>query len=69
MNCRRGWKTNNPEDVAKISMLATKAKLCESCNHYAMAAILWRKLGEEKMAEDCEVILAKNAMENKRVHG
>jgi hypothetical protein len=37
--------------------LTVQARLCESCNHWVMAAIVWRKLGDEKKADACENIL------------
>jgi len=37
--------------------LTVQARLCESCNHWAMASMMWRKLGDEKKADACETIL------------
>lgn len=37
--------------------IVNKAKLCESRNCWAMAAILWRKAYDVKKAKACEEIL------------
>lgn len=34
-----------------------QALLCESCNHWAMAAIIWHRIGAEDNAKVCESIL------------
>jgi hypothetical protein len=53
MHCRYGRSKamKQPNDAS------LQARLCESSNHWAMAAILWRRLGENKKAETCEHIL------------
>lgn len=35
----------------------TQAKSCEKLRHFSMAAIIWRRLGEIREAEECERII------------
>jgi hypothetical protein len=35
----------------------TQASYCENSNHWAMAAILWRRLNYIDIADECELIL------------
>lgn len=58
MNCRRSW---NKQPAKNIERLTAQAKLAEASNHFAMAAILWRRVNATKDAETCETILAKLA--------
>jgi len=39
------------------ALIGERAKRCESFNHWAMAAILWYRIGNERAAQSCEEIL------------
>lgn len=40
-----------------VGEIMERAKRCESSNHWAMAAILWHRVGDKEAAESCEEIL------------
>lgn len=71
MVCRRGLNMSArkfalrpaPDLDALVSenLIRGQARYFESSNHWAMAAILWRRVGENEHAEECEAILQRLA--------
>lgn len=60
---KRGSSTGDVayQNFIKRERIESQAALCEGSNHWAMAAILWRRLNKNDQAERCEVIVQKFA--------